>query len=62
MKVYNDRYTIQSNGSPIKFLGFDDMVDEINEACFYENEDEANEIIKGKTDCKIIKCKITYEF
>ena len=62
MKVYNQRYGIQSNGSPIKFLGYDDMVDEINEAVLYETEEEVTEELKGKTDCKVISIKITYEF
>ena len=63
MKVYNQRYIIQTNGSPIKFLGCEDnMVDEINEASFFESEEEVNEVIKGKTDCKIVSCEITYKF
>lgn len=62
MKVYNQRYGIQSNGSPIKFLGYDNMVDEINEAVLYETEEEVIEELKGKTDCKVISIKITYEF
>lgn len=62
MKVYNEKYTIQTNGSPIKFVGKDEMVDEINQAFFFDDEESANEDIKGKTDCKVISCKITYEF
>ena len=62
MKVYNTKYCIQSNGSPIKFVGKDDMVDEINEAFFFDSKEKADEDIKGKTDCKVIGCKITYEF
>ena len=65
MKVYNEKFAIQSNGSPIKFLGKDgkdDMVDEINQAYFFDTKDKAEEDIKGKQDCKVIGCKITYEF
>ena len=38
------------------------MVDEINQADFFDTKDKAEEDIKGKQDCKVIGCKITYEF
>lgn len=62
MKVYNEKFAIQSNGSPIKFVGKDEMVDEINEAFFFDTREKAEEDLKGKTECKVINCKITYEF
>lgn len=68
MRVYNDRFIIQTNNSPIQFHAQKgELVDEINSAAFYLSRDKAEEDMKMYADkpdvqCHIASCKITYEF
>jgi len=68
MKVYNDRFIIQTNVSPIMFHAQKgELVDEINQAAFYIDKERAEEDLKMYADkpdlqCHITACKITYDF
>ena len=68
MKVFNERYIIQTDESPIKFHAQKgELVDEINLAAFYVSRDKAEEDLKmyaEKPDikCHITTCMLTYEF
>ena len=68
MKVYNKRFIIQTDASPIKFHAQKgELVDEINQAAFYVNREKAEEDLKMYADrpeleCHIAECMLTYEF
>ena len=68
MKVFNDRFIIQTNNSPIQFHAQKGaLVDEINQAAFYVDKESAEGDLKMYADkpdlqCHITPCKITYDF
>lgn len=67
MKVYNERYIIQSNESPILFhANKGETVEEINEAAFYVDKTKAEEDLsmydKSDQAFHVAKCMITYNF
>ena len=70
MKVYNDRFIIQTKNSPIKFYGQNgDWVEEVNEAKLYVVEEEAKSdtLKRSQMDGKeleyvIVPCLVTYNF
>lgn len=67
MKVYHERFIIQSNESPILFhANKGEQVDEINEAAFYVSKEKAEEDLamydKADGAYHVAKCMITYNF
>ena len=70
MKVYNERFIIQTKDSPIKFYGENgDWVEEINEAKLYVTESDAKADAAKRSQMDgveleyiIVQCLITYNF
>ena len=67
MKVYNQRFVIQTINSPIQFHAQKGaLVDEINQAAFYVDRASAEELKmyadKPDLQCHIVDCEITYTF
>lgn len=70
MKVYNERFIIQTKDSPIKFYGENgDWVEEINEAKLYVTEGDAKADAAKRSQMDgveleyiIVQCLITYNF